>query len=54
MPGLIKTLGNIVGIRGQESEVNTGQYPADYIASYISQYKKGLLINRSLRKAGPL
>ena len=30
-----------------------GQYSADYVASYVSQHKKGLSVDRSLRKAGP-
>jgi hypothetical protein len=40
-----------VGIGGQESEVSTGQYPADHVASYASQHKRGLSIDRS-SKAG--
>jgi hypothetical protein len=44
----------MVGIGGQESEVSTGQYPADHVASYASQHKKGLPIDRSSRKASPL
>jgi hypothetical protein len=44
----------MVGIGGQESEVSTGQYPADYVASYASQYKKGLSIDRSSRQASTL
>ena len=43
----------MVGIEGQESEVSTGQYPANHVASYASQHKKGLPIDRSSRKAGP-
>jgi hypothetical protein len=43
----------VVGIGGQESEVSTGQYPADHVASYASQHKKGLPVDRSSRQAGP-
>jgi hypothetical protein len=45
--------GNIGSGRRSGSEVSTGQYPADHVASYASQHKKGLPIDRSSRKAGP-
>jgi hypothetical protein len=40
----------VVGIGGQESEVSTGQYPADHVASYASQHKKGLPVDRSSKE----
>jgi hypothetical protein len=41
-----------MGIGGQESKVSTGQYLANHVASYASQHKKGLPVDRSSRKAG--
>ena len=44
-----KSINIVVGIGGQESEASTGQYPADHVASYASQHKKGLPVDRYLK-----